>query len=157
MDGFYMNKVNRSDKTLVNVKILLTEEQRGSFPVGVESLWFKPIGANYQLKNAPFFIDGLSYDDIVSLRLVDEDTYQVGEILEHSLNSTVWVYLKESSAGLRVIERLTSFHCDLETGVIDDYYAVNVPGGSDYIAITELLDSAEDLGHILVSYASVRC
>ena len=141
----------------VNLKILLTEDQRGPFPVSVESLWFKPIGNNFQLKNVPFFIDELSFEDVVSVTLISDDTYEITSVVTQSLNSTVWVYVKEEFSGHKLIKELLSLGCDVESGVIDDYYAVNVPEGSDYIKISELLDTAEDSKKILVSYASMRC
>ncbi len=134
----------------------LTEEQSGPFPVSTESLWFVEENSGYRLKNIPFFIDELSFDDVISVKQLDKNLYCIEKILQPSLNSTIWVYLKDVDSGKEIIDKIVGMACGIESGVIDDYYAVNVPGEVEYSSVYNLLVEEESNGVLMADYPSTR-
>lgn len=136
--------------------IKLTNEQIGPFPVSVEWLWFDDENGNFRLKNIPFFVDEVSYDDVVSLVKVEPDLYQIGEVVRPSGNSTVWLLTKEEIAGREVLNAISKLGCGVEGGVLHGYYAVNVPSAISLGEVMDILAPFKDAGAISVDYPSIR-
>lgn len=125
----------RRSSTATKLKFRLTDEQAGPFPVASESLWCDQEGSLYRVKNIPFFIDNISFDDLVSISKDANGICEVVEVVSKSANSTVWIYLRESSLGTVLIDELVSGGCGVESGAIDNYYALNIPADLDFSKI----------------------
>jgi hypothetical protein len=136
--------------------IRLTEEQIGPFPVSVEWLWFDQESGNFRLKNIPFFVDEVSFDDLVSLVEVELGLYQIGEVIEPSENSTVWLLTKDEAEGQKFLDEISRLGCGVEGGVLHGYYAINVPGAVSFDAVMAILTPAEDAGSVSIDYPSIR-
>lgn len=147
---------SRPSRKAVKLSFLLTEEQAGPFPVSIESLWCDVDGAYYRVKNVPFFIDGLSFDDVISVSELPDGVVQVKEIVEPSFNSTIWIYLLDNTHGEPVVEALQLLGCGVEGGVIDGYFSVNVPAALDFHDVYAAIKSGEENGSISVDYPSIR-
>lgn len=134
----------------------LSEEEAGPFPVSVESLWCDCEGAYFRVKNIPFFLENLSLDDLIEIK---EDKYgnsQIDRIVSPSLNSTVWVYIKDKVRGTDILDKIRNLGCELEGGVFDGYFAVNVPERVRLGELNEFLSEVEEKGWALVDYPSIR-
>jgi hypothetical protein len=140
----------------IKLSFKLTDEQMGPFPVSVESLWCESEGIYYRVKNAPFFIDGISFDDLIAVSKIDDHLYRIDSVEAPSKNSTIWVYSKDEVQGGRLLESLNKLGCGIEGGVFPDYYAVNVPGTTDLDFILKILNDAESSGWIACDYPSIR-
>lgn len=99
----------------------LTAEESGPFPVATESLWFDKEHSGYRVKNIPFFVEGVSLNDIVSLESAGHSEYIIGTVVEKSGNSTVWVYVMEQQHTSELLQLLQTSSCTFETGVIEGY------------------------------------
>lgn len=150
------NKCTAPPRGAHKFAIKLTDEQIGPFPVAVEWLWFDGDNGEFQLKNIPFFVDEVSYDDVVSLVEVDSDAYQISKILKPSGNSTVWLLTKREPAGQEVLDAISKLGCGVEGGVLHGYYAVNVPSTVSFSDVMNILTPAKELGVISIDYPSIR-
>ena len=71
----------------VKLTIKLTEEQCEGYPVSMEPLNFIEELGHYKLVNIPFFIDNLSMEDVISVKAIDRDLFEINEIVNRSKNS----------------------------------------------------------------------
>lgn len=143
----------------VKLTFRLSEDEQGPYPVSTESLWCQPQdGGCYRIENIPFFLEGLSYGDLVTIREVEDEpnVYLINEIIEQSGYSTIWVLVKERAGGMAVIDALATQGCTREGGVFPDLYAISVPPTVDLQDVVNQLDAAAHAGLIEADYPSVR-
>lgn len=136
--------------------IRLTPEQAGPFPVSTESIWFEEMGSLFKVKNIPFFVDDISFDDVVALSRSSDDIFEVVNVVKRSGNSTVWLYFKQEGNEQSVISKIKEIGCGIESGVIDHYYAVNVPRTCDFALIQEAIDAELAEERLIVDYPSIQ-
>jgi hypothetical protein len=105
----------------------LTAEESGPFAVATESLWFDKEHEGYRVKNIPFFVEGVSLNDIVSLESVGSSEFIIGAVVQKSGNSTIWLYVLEQQHSSELLQLLQTTSCRFETGVIEGLYAVSIP------------------------------
>lgn len=134
----------------------LTEEQAGPFPVSTESLWCLPVGENFRVRNIPFFIDDISFDDVISVTPVSDGVFSVANVVAASKNSTIWVCCRAEEYEAPFTNKLLALGCGVEGGVLKGYYAVNVPADVGIKAVCSVIDEAESAGKIYVDYPSIR-
>ncbi len=116
-------------------------------PVAVEQVWCEKAGSTYQLKNAPFFINGLALGDRFSAEpdAVNGCVFEF-EVVETSGHSLVWIMER---AGLKLEQyenELSSLGLHFEGFPRFDLYAVDVPATVDSDAVNSLMDRLETLG-----------
>jgi hypothetical protein len=140
----------------VKLSIKLTHEQIGSFPVSVESIWFDKEGTCYRVKNIPQFIDNLSFNDLVSIRPLKEGLFEIENIVEPSLNSTIWALAKSGHDIQLFLNALKSLGCGIEGGALDGYYSINIPEYINIEDVYSLVDQAEELAQLVADYPSIR-
>ena len=110
----------------------------------VETLWATPLGNDrYRLENSPFWAYGVSYEDVIEARPLDEGGFPVFvRRLERSGNRTLRLILKpsarESADSQGLLDRLVALGCSYE-GMNPAYLAINVPGTVDLETITTFL------------------
>lgn len=138
----------------IKITFELTDEQKGPFPVSTETLWCTVEGEYYRVKNIPFFIDNLSFDDLISIGRVGNELFEIRSIVSESGNSTIWIYFKKKDK--RIIKHIVELGCGVESGVLDDYYAINIPSEIEYSLVFDYLEECERKGTILVDYPSIR-
>jgi|GEM_PF-2554579 len=142
----------------VKLSIELTEEQREGYPVSSESLWFDKVKNGYQLKNIPFFIDDLSFDDVISVSEITEGYYEIISIVEKSLNSTIWLcFSVDTEAEKKVfLDQISKLDCGYESGVLEGYVTVNVPEKVNIDKVYSMIDKAEKIDILVADYPSIR-
>lgn len=128
------------DNTRVKVKIQLTDEQMEGYPVSTESLWFDDEGDKYRLRNIPFFIDNISFGDLITLLPISADLYQIEDILERSGNSTVWISISADGDESEILGQIKELGCGVEGGVLAGYFAINVPKDVEITRLYSLID-----------------
>lgn len=144
------------DREAMKLSFALSEEEAGPYPVSSETLWCVVTEGNYRIKNAPFFLEGISFDDVVAVARVDDCLYRISYIVEASRNSTLWISVQDAEHGRVVIDALNSLGCGVEGGVFHNYYAVNVPERLRISDVYAVLDPAIERKWLLVDYPSVR-
>ncbi len=147
----------RSDK-YVKRSIRLTDEQCAPFPIETESMWFYRDDKNYRLKDIPLFVDCLSFDDLVSLTVIDPDKnlFEVEKLVDPSPNSTIWIFLKDGNSDQEILAKIGDLGCGIYGGMIENMFAINIPGSLDLEIVLKLLVLALDAVKILVDYPSIR-
>lgn len=143
-------------KDEIKLTFKLSEEQMGPFPISSESLWFIKEVKGYRLKNIPFFIDELSFDDVIQVKQRDDELYILEQVLIPSGNSTIWIYLKDLKVSQCIVEKIIKMGCGIESGVIGDYYAINIPKDVDYSLVHKLVAQEEDNNCLIADYPSTR-
>lgn len=125
---------------MIKVHFPIEQDADGWPPTSSESLWCMPrIGTNgsthYELRNVPFYVHGVAYEDIVSaVSLAGLLTFD--EIIRHSQNSTYRIVLSEgvertSEKFLTVWTKLEELGCTYEAANAL-LHAVNIPYGALY-------------------------
>ncbi|MES1195547.1 MAG: DUF4265 domain-containing protein [Steroidobacter sp.] len=140
----------------IKLRFLLTDSRSAGFPVTIESLWCIKENDGYRVKNAPFFINGISFDDLISVRTLDSGEVQLNQVIQPSGNSTLWLNFPKPELAKDILNTLTSLGCGTEGGVFPGYYSINIPQNVDIQPIFDLLDSELDKGIVEVNYPSIR-
>lgn len=148
--------ITASEDGVVKLSFVLTKEQAGPFPVSTETLWCRHEAGNYRVKNVPFFIDEISFDDLISVRALDDGNFEIESVIAPSQNTTIWLYFKNGADENALLDELLSDGCGIEGGVIDGYYAINVPKSVAIDRVYSLISDAESDGMIMADYPSIR-
>lgn len=107
-----------------------------------ENVWVEFLGDNqYKIDNIPFFAQGLSYKDIISVKEVDEQLV-FDELIKPSGHSTIQIIFFKEVDVKRVLEKLSSISCTWE-GMNDLYFAIDIAHNINYSIVKEILDEEE--------------
>jgi len=98
------------------------------------------------------FVSNLAYNDLVDIKAVDDDQYQVCEMIESSGNSTIWMQVNIDSSP--IIKELKSLGCQVEGGAFKELFAINIPENTKWEPIGRYLDSLDKSDKIVTLYAS---
>jgi len=130
-----------------HVKILFPLEQTDGYPPhDVESVWAVPLGGGkYRLDNIPFFVRGVSSEDVVSATERGGALFYAGLSSEGG-HSTVRVLIADPDATERVREELRARGCSSEGTGIPGLIAVDVPPAVSYRELRQFLDEGERRG-----------
>lgn len=131
------------DKERVKVWFELEEDWHKQ---ATETLWAIKVGSDsYQLENVPFYVKGVSFGDIVSVR-VDDERLMFQSIISTSGHSTYRIILSPETNDEKFInywKSLEEIGCTYEK-VRDKFYAIDVPAATDIYAAYSLLESGEE-------------
>jgi hypothetical protein len=111
--------------------------------IGYENLWTTELGTDrYRKESIPFFIYGVSRDDIVTASPDDEGKLQFGRVLKSSGNRTLRArsenFVDDTRLRQRVTGTLKKRGCDVEE-LRSRLLAIHVPQKVDLKAITDYL------------------
>jgi len=138
------SKLN-SPKNLVKVSIFLKEQ---TSEYSYESLWAEPVSdQKYKLKNIPFFAYGFSFNDIVSVKKVDQRLV-VNAIISRSGHSTYRIFLSENTNFETFLEYWSDFkrlNCTFEKAT-KHLIAIDVPALTDIYKVYDVLVLGEKNG-----------
>ncbi len=139
------------------IKLIFDLEVKDDWPpVAAESLWLEPARSGYRVKSFPFFLRGISYDDVVKVVRLDEVHGRITSIQERSGNSTVWVYFREGVNEADILGGFENSKIGYSGGTIPGYYAVNVPSDVPLACFNEIVAGSEEAGEVKVVYGSLR-
>jgi hypothetical protein len=116
-------------------------------PFATEHVWCEKTGMIDQLKNVPFFIRGLAFDDKFSAE-PDSVNGCVFEftVLESSGRSLVWILEQDEVTFGQYEGELLGLGLSVQGFPGLGLYAVDVPAAVDGEAVNALMDRFEDLG-----------
>lgn len=113
-----------------------------------ESLYTKKISGNeYSVENIPFFIKGISLNDIISVKKVNDGRLFFKEVVKYQGHSTYRIILK-SGGDIRIINSwrdLKSLGCTYEKGQ-ENLFTIDVPSEADIYKAYDLLEKGEKMG-----------
>jgi hypothetical protein len=110
-------------------------------PYDVEHIWVEDVGGNYKVKSFPFFIKGISYDDIIDVKTNDDGYVLDWHHVCKSGNSTIWIIERKET---KVAEDLISIGAGIEEYPEHHLMSVNIPPSIDLKILDEVLRRYED-------------
>jgi Domain of unknown function (DUF4265) len=126
------------------VKIVFNLSEKDG-PVATESLWAERLGANlYRLRNVPFYLRGVSEQDIVRAEENDGRLVVTG-IVDRGGHSTYRIFLPEQTSEEQFLKDWVALHelgCTYERAT-RRLIAIDVPPNADVYAVYEALESGE--------------
>ena len=136
-----------------HVKVLfeLKKDADGYPPVEVEQLWAEPVGGNlYKIDNVPFFVKGISCEDIVAAEPDSRGELRYTSLIKPSSRNTLRVIVFRDSPDLRPIAdrvsdlrtQLAEVGCSTELSNMQGLIAVDLDSGS-ISKVVSLLQSGE--------------
>lgn len=145
------------EERLIKIRIPLPETDWHTY--ASETLWTKQVDINqYELRNSPFFVDDLSYGDIVYAEIEDENDFPIYKfVTQRSGNSTHRVVLEEKSTLKdfeNYIKPLNELGCSTE-GFHERQFAVDVPNTTNISEAFNLLEKGEQDGVWFFSSAHI--
>ncbi len=116
-------------------------------PISSEAVWCEPVGSNFRLRNAPFFIKGLAVDDLFSAQPDPVNGHIFAyKVIEPSKNSLLWLMNNTDQAIDSLLDRFRSIGCSTEGLERFSLYSIDVPGTVAEELLSELLAQAEASG-----------
>jgi hypothetical protein len=112
-----------------------------------ESVWAEGISIDtFRIDNLPFYAYGISYNDIVSAKIVD-NIFVVDELISHGGHSTFRVFFTEigNSDQELLFKNLNKLGATIERATAQ-LIAIDVPPNANLQLITELLKDGENRG-----------
>jgi hypothetical protein len=143
----------------MSVKVIFKLEARedGFPPVAFEALNAEVLeGGLFRIKNAPFFVANISYDDIIEASESEvAGSYLFGHVVEQSKFTSVSIIALDESMNVYLMDVLRGRDCVIEYGEFGAYHllAVALPESVDYAALRTELQSLED--RELISFAEL--
>jgi hypothetical protein len=130
----------------VKIKFPLVRNGDDYPPYDVESIWAVPAESGlYKLDNIPFFVRGLSAEDVVSAVETDGELYY-DRLVSGGGHGTVRVLVENRQETQLIRDKLRALGCSSELTNVPGLVAVDVPPSVDYRAIRTFLTEGEDQG-----------
>jgi|SRR5579884_465712 len=141
-----------------HVKIIfrLQRDEEGYPPVDEESLWAVPVGKRrFKIDNIPFFVVGISADDIVEADKRDAG-YYFQRVVVPSGHSTIRVLCMDASNVGDLRKKLEELGCTSEGSHLPRLFAVDVPPEAPWSNVIAFLKETEESGLIEYEEGALR-
>ena len=136
----------------VHVIIPLNQVASNSLGFKTERLWAKKLQTNqFQVKNIPFYVKGISYGDIIEGKEISEDVFEFVKIIKYSGHSTFRIYvnndvLNKEKVLRNIINELNDMGVKTE-GLEDSILtAIDVPSNVDISKVGQYLNDKYRIG-----------
>lgn len=122
-----------------------------------ESVWAEqnPDG-NYRIKNVPFFVQGVSFGDVVRAEQKN-DQLVFKDVVQHSGHSTYRIFAHNGRHQPQVVDllaELNRLHCTYEAAT-EKLVGIDVPPEADIREVYHVLENAEEQG--LIDFQEGHC
>tara|TARA_B100001094_G_scaffold333185_1_gene409342 strand:+ start:153 stop:611 length:459 start_codon:yes stop_codon:yes gene_type:complete len=104
-----------------------------------ESLWAIEKNGYIYIRNIPFYIYGLAYDDQVEIKLFNDIKYVVG-IIHHSGHSTIRIYFFDKDLVKEEVIKIKKLGCDVEISDNPKLVALDIPKNVSFKTIKDYLN-----------------
>jgi len=137
----------------VKIRFDLDQDESGYPPVRIENLWAVPLGSGtFQIDNIPFFVCGVSCEDIVAARADAEGTLRYAGLVRMGGHSTVRTILYDQPSNKttltertqRLRAHLKSLGCWTEQSHIPGLVSVDIPANVNLEAVRQFLQKGLD-------------
>jgi hypothetical protein len=140
------------DQKMEHVRIIfeLVPDEYGWPPAGAETLWARKVGENeYEIDNIPFYVKGVSAEDVVSV--LEKDGVRFFEkVLKDSGHLTLRVIIKRDPQlgdSLRQFIRERGGAVEkMNRGHLEGFYAIDIPPSVQFDAILQYLQEGRSRG-----------
>jgi hypothetical protein len=131
------------------VKVLFHLESEGGRRPATETLWAERIDQRrFRLRNVPFFVFGVSVEDVVLAQTSEDGVIEFEAVLIHSGHSTYRIMARAASSPEVLQQKwqgLEQLGCTYEQGP-GSLRAVDVPPSADIYEVYKLLEQGEHEG-----------
>jgi hypothetical protein len=115
-----------------------------------ETVWAEPLGGDqFRLLNSPFFVFGVSAEDLVSAIKIQEGVYKFQRVLHKAGHSTYRIFLQSGTINEEAFQgrwgAIQTLGASFESGN-GRFVSVDVPPGADGLKIRTLLKQGEEEG-----------
>ncbi len=130
----------------IKIRFALNPEDQQGFEI--ENLWAEPLGDDtFRILNSPFFVFGISCEDIVKA-VPDDNTLRFVEVVRRGGHSTYRIFLQgDHTTGDPIFQQywkpISALGATLENAN-DRFAAIDIPPGSNVSAVYRLLQEGED-------------
>lgn len=116
-------------------------------PVGSEGVWCERIGEHFKIKNTPFFIPNLAFNDVFSAELdsVNKHVFEF-EVIERYGHSVIWLMNNDKVDLTAFRKRLIQLGCSYEGFPQFSLGAIDVPPTTKYERLDEIIEKYESKG-----------
>jgi hypothetical protein len=93
--------------------------------------------------------------DLISVSKIEDQYYQIDDVIEKSKNSTIWVTINIEKKGKDILNIIHQMGCGYEGGVLFGYFTINVPSEVNFDNVMNILEKAEEkdiLMHLISSF-----
>ena len=122
-------------------------------PFDVEHVWVEPSEGSLRIKNFPFFVQGLAFDDEITAVLDENNYVQSWKMKNESPNSTIWVWTHSKTD---IIGKLEKLGCGVEGSAVEGLFSVNVPPSVRKDQIEGILDKYEGSSSVSIAFPAYR-
>jgi hypothetical protein len=151
-----MNLLVNDRKEYKKIAFYLEQDDEGYPPCNVETLWVTEIEPGlYRIDNIPFYVQGISFKDIVSVEEVEDEIY-FKQLVTPSGHSVLHVVVFDESKIDVLLKTLKHMSCDIEQSNIPILFSVDIPESIDIQPIIDFLQQGQDSGFWEYSEASLR-
>jgi Domain of unknown function (DUF4265) len=135
-----------SDPTHVKIGFYLEQDEDGYPPVTRENMWAVDLGdGRYRIDNIPFFVRGISDEDVIAVKMEEDGRLVFAELIEASSNSTFRLIISNESETPKVRKMFRDLGCPSEL-VSRGLISVHIPGSVVMKSIATLIEQGEDNG-----------
>jgi hypothetical protein len=143
-------------KVFRRVLFQLQKDDDGYPPNEWETLWVKDIENNlYLVDSIPFFIYGISVNDIISAEMIDGELH-FRELVSTSGHSTIRVFVNSEQDVTVIRNLLRELNCDSELSHIKRLFSCNIPPSVSLNEVRQLLTHDENPGKWEYEEATIR-
>jgi len=143
-------------RTHLKIHFKLDKDEDGYPPDDWEGIWAQEVAPGlYRIDNIPFFVRGISCDDIVSAS-VEGDELEFKELVQPSGNSVLRIIAVDKSGVGKLREQLRQMQCESELSDIPGFLSVEVPAIVNIDPILNFLAAGEEEGRWEYEEGSIR-
>jgi hypothetical protein len=145
-----------NDALKVKITFPLERDDDGYPPEDFETLWAEDLGGgNYRMDNIPFYIQGISPDDIVTAHAQGSELF-FAELLNKSDISVIQIIFLDKSWIDRVLQELLSMGSKYEGSHVSSLFSIEVPSNVSYNDIINYLEIKNSMDILEYQEASIR-
>lgn len=135
---------------------MLDKDDDGYPPDDSETLWVQEVDdGNYRIDNIPFYVRGISPDDVVSGKFENGILF-FSSIIDRSSISVIRVIFFEKNQSARVLSEIVDCGCRWEGSHLQSLYSIEVPNSHAYGCIEKILKHESDNEVLDYEEASLR-
>jgi hypothetical protein len=124
----------------------LEQDENGYPPDRWESLWAVETEPGlYRVDNIPFFVKGISSEDLVTAKSDDEELIFTA-LIRPSSNSVFRLYVSDAAIVPVVRENFLALGCESELSHLPKLVAIEIPGRVNFDPVANLLAEGEGDG-----------
>ena len=128
------------ESNFVKVLFHLDQDEDGYPPVGAESLWARIVTEGYQMDNIPFYVVGVSCEDVVAATKQKDSILEFTSVVSRSGHSTIRVCVNDTTAIEHLRDDLRKLGCESEQDYTPNLISVDIHPDVDIRLVWNMLE-----------------